>query len=145
MKRATAAGLGLGTVVVALGAWYLLRGKGADHGSEQPSDPWSTRDKAPVKPRRPDVPLGQGAMGGELPVLIDDDPAGALRMEGQVLGEGDKPVAGAIVILSSNPPRTTKSEDDGSFAFDALVARPYTLIARAPAGVAGPVTAVLTA
>jgi uncharacterized GH25 family protein len=144
MKRATAAGLGLGTVVVAAAAWFLLRGHETAHDTERPSDPSAAKDTGRAKPRRPDVPLGQGAIGGDLPVLIDDDPAGGLRLEGQVLGDGDKPVGGATVVLSANPPRTTTSEADGSFAFDGLVGRPYTLIARAPGGVAGPVSARLT-
>lgn len=79
-----------------------------------------------------------------LAVLTDDDPEGALRMEGQVIDADDKPVAGATVVLSSNPPRTTTTEEDGGFAFDGLVGRPYTLTARAVQGVAGPVTAKLT-
>src|SRR5439155_2026183 len=37
------------------------------------------------------------------------------------------------------------TEGDGSFAFDGLIARPYTLVARAAQGVAGPITARLTA
>lgn len=81
----------------------------------------------------------------DLPVLIDDDPRGALRLEGQVVDVDDHPVAGATVVLSSNPPRTATTEADGGFAFDALVARPYTLVARAAHGVAGPVTARLSA
>src|SRR5262249_39772144 len=49
------------------------------------------------------------------------------------------------VAVSSNPPRTTLTDTDGSFGFDKLVGRPYTLVARAPGGVGGPVTAKLTA
>ena len=56
-------------------------------------------------------------------VMIDDDPKGALRLEGQVIDGDDKPVKGATVVLSSNPPRTDVTEDDGTFAFDALVGR----------------------
>jgi protocatechuate 3,4-dioxygenase beta subunit len=85
--------------------------------------------------------------GGEAPtttVVVDDDPRGALRLEGVVFDADDKPVGGATVALSSNPPRTATTEADGTFAFDALVGRPYTLTARAAVGVAGPVTARLT-
>src|ERR1700733_10256636 len=81
----------------------------------------------------------------DVQVLIDNDPRGALRLEGQVVDVDDHPVAGATVVLSSNPPRTATTEADGGFAFDALVARPYTLVARAAHGVAGPVTARLNA
>ena len=47
-------------------------------------------------------------------------------------------------MLGANPPRTATTEADGGFAFDALVGRPYTLVARATQGIAGPVTARLT-
>jgi protocatechuate 3,4-dioxygenase beta subunit len=77
--------------------------------------------------------------------VTDDDVRGELRLEGQVVDAHDEPVGGATVVLSSNPPRTATTEADGSFAFDELVGRPYTLIARAKHGVAGPVTAKLTA
>jgi uncharacterized GH25 family protein len=78
-------------------------------------------------------------------VLVDDDPRGTLRLEGQVIDADERPVGGAIVVLSSNPARSATTEGDGSFAFDGLVGRPYTLVARAAKGVAGPVTAKLTA
>src|SRR5207302_4926750 len=102
MKRATAVGLGIGTVAAVLVAYYFVRHRDPDGQGEQPSDPWATggRGGGPARPHRADVPPG-GGMGGDLPVLIDDDPAGALRLEGQVLGEGDKGVGGATVVLSS--------------------------------------------
>ncbi|MGE0869575.1 MAG: collagen binding domain-containing protein [Kofleriaceae bacterium] len=78
--------------------------------------------------------------------MLDDDPRGTLRLEGQVVAAGDVPVAGATVVLSSNPPRTAVTEADGGFSFDGLIGRPYTLIARAgPMGIAGPITARLSA
>lgn len=78
-------------------------------------------------------------------VLFDDDPAGSMRLEGQVVDAEDHPVAGAIVTVSSHPPRTDTTGTDGGFNFDGLVARPYTLVAHGDKGVAGPVTAKLTA
>jgi uncharacterized GH25 family protein len=78
-------------------------------------------------------------------IIADDDPAGALRLEGQVVDRDTAPVGGAVVALSSQPPRQTRTAADGSFAFDGLLARPYTITARSQAGVAGPVTARLTA
>src|SRR3569623_2102599 len=78
------------------------------------------------------------------PVLGVDDPKGALRPVGQVVDGDEHPVGGATVVLSSNPPRTATTEADGSFAFDALVAHPYTLVARARQGIAGPGTARLS-
>jgi uncharacterized GH25 family protein len=79
-----------------------------------------------------------------MPILVDDDPRGDLRLEGQVVDTDDHPVAGALVVLSSNPPRTATTEADGAFAFDALVGRQYTLVARGKQGIAGPVSARLT-
>ena len=78
-------------------------------------------------------------------VVVDDDPRGTLRLEGQVVDSDEHPVSGATVTLGSNPPRTATTEADGGFVFDALVGRPYTLVARATRGIAGPVTAKLTA
>lgn len=77
-------------------------------------------------------------------VIVEDDRAGSLRLEGQVVTAEKRPVADAIVVLDSRPPRSTKTELDGSFSFDALAPRSYTLSARAAEGVAGPVAANLT-
>jgi uncharacterized GH25 family protein len=97
---------------------------------------------------RPKAPEGDRASdregGGPQAVLVDDDPKGELQLEGLVVDGDEKPVGGASVSVSSNPPRTVTSEADGSFAIAGLVARSYTLVARAPQGVAGPVTAKLT-
>ena len=71
--------------------------------------------------------------------------AGCEVTQGLVLGADDKPVEGATVVVSTNPSRQTTTDADGSFGFDKLVGRPYTLVARAPTGVGGPVTAKLTA
>src|SRR5258707_1075722 len=121
--------VGIVAVAVAFGLWL-----------------WRARTPVTGQPRgeRPN-------RGAEIDVapraLIDDDPKGALRLEGQVVDADDHPVGGATVVLSSNPPRTATSEADGGFAFDTLVSRPYTLVARAvtPSGIAGPITARLTA
>ncbi len=133
-------------VAVLVGGWFFfLRGGGGP--AKQPAatapskdDPWAGggKDRAPREPGdRGASPDGQ--------ILVDDDPIGALRLEGLVLTADDKPVEGATVVLSANPPRTATSDENGEFAFEKLVGRPYTLLARAPAGVAGPVTSKLTA
>ena len=81
----------------------------------------------------------------ELAPLADDDPRGTLRLEGLVLGPDDQPYGGAIVEVSTTPPRQATSGPDGAFAFDGLLARSYRLVAHGRAGVAGPVTARLGA
>jgi protocatechuate 3,4-dioxygenase beta subunit len=147
MKRSI--GVGLGVVAIVAGVVvYLLVGRGGGGSSGGGGGAITTTDehgpKAPVARGR----SGEGRdFGGPSSndALIDDDPKGALRLEGQVVGDNDQPVADATVVLSSNPPRTTATEKDGSFAFDALVGRPYTLIARGGGGIAGPITARLTA
>ncbi len=132
-------------VAVIAGGWYFfLRGDGAAPKkpvvASSKEDPWASARQQ--EPRRPE---GERGGGGDVQVLVDDDPAGALRLEGLVLSADDRPVEGATVVVSANPPRTTTTDENGAFAFEKLVGRPYTLLARAPAGVAGPVTAKLTA
>jgi len=119
--------------------WFGVRDRGGGHEQAATSAP-----VAPVRARAPEGG-GGGAGPGDLRVLQDDDPEGTLRLEGQVLGADDAPVGGAVVAIDSNPPRSTKSEADGSFSVDKLLPRAYTVVARAPAGVAGPVTARLSA
>ncbi len=53
--------------------------------------------------------------------------AGALRLEGVVLDDEERPLGGARVTLDGA--RTTTTEADGSFAFDDLAPRDYALIA----------------
>ena len=130
------------TIAVALAIWLRGRDK-----TEKPADGSANVVQKPAPPTAPTPRRGgpEADPGPQIPVMIDDDPKGTLRLEGQVLTEGDQPAAGVTVVLGSNPPRTAVSEGDGSFAFDELVGRPYTLVARGSGGIAGPVTARLTA
>ena len=135
MKRAVIlAGCALAIVGVVI-AW---RHRGGEDAAK--TDPGRGN---PAIPRSIDRAQG-GDPISQLPVLADDDPVGTLRLEGQVVGEADHPVAGATVVLVANPPRSVTTQADGSFLFEHLVGRSYTLLARAPGGVAGPVTARLT-
>ena len=139
--------LPIGVLVAVAGValwWFVLRDRGeaneAAGGATTARATMPTGAPAQRAQRGGDVDVGGGAQ-----LLIDDDPRGELRLEGQVIDEHDAPVGGVTVVLSSNPPRTTTSEADGGFAFDALVGRPYTLVARGAGKIAGPVTAQLTA
>lgn len=127
-------------IVAGLVGWWWWH-----HRSDAPAVPPETAGSAAPAPRAPEPARPRGEVEQQPRVVIDDDPTGALRLEGQVIDTDDQPVAGATVTISSRPQRTATSEADGGFAFDALVGRTYTLIARAPHGVAGPVTARLTA
>ena len=142
MRKPVLAVIALAAIGAALW-WFGLRNKSRSPAPGAKAAEVATPVGGDPAARKPAGP-GAGDRGGDLAVLVDDDPRGTLRLEGQVIDADDKPVAGATVVLSSNPPRTVTSGDDGAFAFDALVARPYTLIARAPQGVAGPLTARLT-
>src|SRR5688572_14083792 len=131
----------LGAVLVGIAVWFFFLRSPSRQAAPGPAAKTAAQPTTPQK--APEAHRG-AERDQPMVVLVDDDPKGALRLEGQVIDGEQKPVAGATVVLSSNPPRTTKSADDGGFVFDALVARPYTLTARAAQGVAGPVTAKLT-
>jgi protocatechuate 3,4-dioxygenase beta subunit len=79
------------------------------------------------------------ATGSVAELARDDDPKGALRLEGQVIDAADKPVANARVAIDSAPPREVVTEADGAFTFDGLLPRDYLVEATAAAGYAGPV------
>lgn len=127
-------------LVLGIGAWSWLRTTRSQVAPAPVAEHAATPTEAPRR-----GPAGGDDRGAALAVLIDDDPRGELRLEGLVLGADDKPVAGTTVVLAANPPRTTTTGEDGTFTFEALVGRPYTLVARGAAGVAGPITARLTA
>lgn len=126
-------------IVAGLAAWLWWsrdRTRVAEAPTVAAPKPAAVPGRAPP-PARDDGPIGPQ-------VMIDDDPKGTLRLEGQVIDRDEHPVAGATVVLDAHPPRTATTETDGSFAFEGLVGRPYTLIARGAGGAAGPVTARLT-
>lgn len=73
------------------------------------------------------------------PSIDPPDPDGPLRLEGQVLDEADQPVGGAVVWVSSQPPRSTTTEADGGFLFEKLLPREYAVTARSGDLIGGPV------
>src|SRR5690348_1719219 len=120
--------------IAGAGFWYWRthRGGSVDNTEQAPPATRATKIEpaaAPDKKPRDGQLEGPGAR-----VLVDDDPKGTLRLEGQVVDADDHPVAGATVVIGSNPPRTATTEADGAFAFDALVPRAYQVLARAKAG-----------
>ncbi len=137
----------LGTVVVVAGAgvllWQLTRddanaGKRDGTAAAPQPKPVRSTDTARADSNTAPPPVSMQ------PLSIDDDPIGPLRLEGIVLDDRDTPVAGAQVFLNSNPPRTATSGEDGTFAFDKLVGRMYSLTARADDAAGGPVIHRLT-
>ncbi len=130
-----------GLLVVGGGAfWWKSRG---GESKEKAPAAKAAEDSSRSSRPRGSSPSGGGAPADEQRVLVDDDPLGTLPLEGQVLDASDDPVGGAAVTVDSNPPRTVLTETDGSFSIPKLLAREYTVVARASKGVAGPVTARL--
>jgi len=128
MKRSQLAVLAL-AVAAGLALFFWRRSANAP-SPPPPVNPAKQADSKPPpdKPKAADHPKGEpGGPPPELAVSFDDDPVGGLRLEGQVVDSDDRPVAGARVFLSSNPRRQVKSELDGSFAFDKLVGRTYSV------------------
>ncbi len=126
-------------VVIGIIAVIVLR-RGGDEADKAAEPEVAAKPDKPVREARrmqaPDLP--------EARFLMDDDVAGNLRLEGQVVDSNKDPIEGALVWINSNPPREARSAEDGSFFFDKLGGRQYRLVAQADEGVAGPVTARLT-
>ncbi len=120
----------LGLAVIAAAVWFfLLRG-----GDGPAKDPTAGRSgdvgSAGTKPATPPPDRSGTGAGGSAPAWsLDPDRVGPLVLEGQVVDAAGNGVAGAEVWLASVPKRSTKTEDDGTFSFDKLVARTYELAA----------------
>lgn len=116
--------------VAAVAIWFLfLRGK--DDDKPKPADqarPAEIKPNATTTPTKTEheAPAPRGAAPKW---ALDVDKDGPLQLEGQVLGPDGKPVGGAKVWLGSVPPRSTTSEEDGSFTFEKLSGRTYHLSA----------------
>src|SRR4051812_39793266 len=124
MKPRLFAGLAV-AAALALVTWLVV-----SHRHDRPRPVAAATAAAPRPEARPHGERPGREDRGDATVLVDDDPAGGLRLEGLVLDADDRPVGGATVVVSANPSRTVKTETDGSFAFDKLVGRSYTLLAR---------------
>jgi len=72
------------------------------------------------------------------------DPKGKLCLEGQVVDRNQIGVEGALVAVDTRPPRSTRTDMDGSFAINKLAAREYIIEARAGLHTAGPASCRLS-
>lgn len=78
--------------------------------------------------------------------VTDEAPSkGALRIKGHVIDANGLPVAKAKIVIADAAGHEITSNSDGSFEFDGLAARRYTLFGYAASGIAGPVTVQLQA
>lgn len=100
----------------------------------------------PPKPTESDHAPSDGPAPKGLPPrwARDVDPEGELPLEGQVIDASGAGVGGAVVWLSSMPPRKATSEPNGEFRFEKLVGRTYSLTAKTATAVGGPVPVKLT-
>lgn len=88
---------------------------------------------------------GEPSAPPEVRLTNEVDPKGTLRLEGQVVDADEKPVGGVTVAISTVPPRFATTEGDGSFTFDGLIARSFSVSGRKGGDVAPAVTVALTA
>jgi hypothetical protein len=144
MQRKTVAGLALVVVLAGFAAyWFGIRGR-AERTSKAvaaESDPWA-RPRLDRPRDQPAAKDDRAEAGGTLPRLAHEiDPLGSFVVEGQVLDEDEHAVAGAVVRISSSPPRTATTNATGEFSFDKLLGRSYTFTARAGDKIGGPVNA----
>ncbi len=139
--------------VVALVLALLLTGHFAGWWSEAATK--TAGATGPAEARAPGARTGEARAGVAMQAVAgpgglvfaekEADPPGSLRLEGQVIDERDQPVAGAIVAIDSAPPRTTRTEADGSFEFEGLLPRAYEVEAREGERFAGPASVELHA
>src|SRR5687767_7474003 len=90
--------------VVALAAfagWFFFL-RDTSQGTK-PKPAVTSEGKTTDRPKAPED-RGGDRDGGLQAVLVDDDPKGELQLEGLVLDGDEKPVGGATVSVSSNPP-----------------------------------------
>ncbi|CAN5915018.1 hypothetical protein BH11MYX2_BH11MYX2_08390 [soil metagenome] len=129
--------------VAAIAVWFfVLRGHGQ---AVKPVEKGAGSDTAAAVAPSKDAPTdGKGPRGAAPRWELDEDREGPLRLEGQVVDASGEGVKGARVTLDSVPSRTATSEDDGSFSFDKLIGREYSLVAESSDMVGGPVAVKLT-
>ncbi len=134
MKASTKALAAVAVIVglVATGYFAGLFGK-SKAGDKTAATTASKKQKPPSKFTTQSKPALRfsASPNGVSVTLAGAAPDGTLRLEGQVIDDAERPVAGAIVAIGTNPARQTATESDGSFVFAKLSARTYELEARA--------------
>lgn len=144
MKRLGLLVLGLLVLGAGFLAWRGLRT--SEEGTPAAGKSAAAADKTKVTVRSQNVAArGLGlSEAATLPILPDADRAGSLRLQGLVLDPQELPVAGATVLLDSNPVRTARTEKDGTFVFTGLSPRAYQLEALQGSLQAGPLSVWLS-
>lgn len=129
--------------VIAAAIAGLVLGTSDERLDAPPHSPEATASRTTPRPRG--APSAHAPpQASVFPRQEPDEPEGALRLEGQVIDAEQLPVAGARVTLNTVPPRAIHTEANGTFTFEHLIPRTYSLHARHGALVAEPVEARLT-
>src|SRR5688572_4705698 len=109
-RRVALGGFAVIALAVVIG-WWAMHGSGPPAAHRQTTVAGGPSTTGHGRARSAELDPARGA--GDT-VQVDDDPVGALVLEGQVvLGDANHPVEGATVVLQSNPPRTVVTEADG--------------------------------
>ncbi len=141
MNRRVVGGVAALLLLAAAGWFFFVRDRGSKPATAPATTPAATAAQAGSATAKEGAP----PLVGLTPHWIRDaDKPGKLRLEGQVVDDHGDPIGAATITLDSVPPRTATSEADGSFAFDKLTGRDYTLAAIAGKRVGGPVKHRLT-
>jgi hypothetical protein len=128
-------GIGIACLLLLL-AGALWRGAGPAHVSGT-GGAKATRSLATVPKLGARTVLGPA--GVQVTARFDPDPAGVLRLEGQVIDPAEAPVEGAVVAIDTSPPRAATTDANGVFVFSSLPVRSFRLEAQAGDLYAGPV------
>ncbi|AKF84798.1 hypothetical protein MFUL124B02_04615 [Myxococcus fulvus 124B02] len=129
-------GIAVAVFVAVLAALVLSR-------QQEPAPAPRTSGQATTQP----APVPTTPPVREAPPLLrleDPEPEGPARLEGQVIDAEQMPVEGARVSLGTVPPRTMLTERNGTFSFERLHPRSYTLQAHKGTQAAAPVEVRLT-
>lgn len=133
----------LAAAIVAI--WFfVLRGDGSAKKETATTAGRNGEIKSTTQPEKPTNPARTAPRAVSANWTLDEDPEGHILLQGQVQGADGKGIGGAKVWIDSVPPRTTTSEEDGSFEFDKLVGRTYHLGAASGEMIGGPVGFKLT-
>ncbi len=128
-------------IILAVGvAGYLFVTKGDD----QSSDTAETQQTARKQTHKRTIKT-LAERENEAAFLFDDDPVGKKYLQGLVLDQNGKEVPDAIITVDSRPRKNKTTDENGSFTFEDLLPKTYSLTARSDKGVAGPVAVNMAA
>ena len=103
------------------GLFYWRHHSHKDNANTEANDKSKTKNQHKLPTiRKKDPAESRQRMPMNQVFSFDDDPEGDMMLEGIVLDEGEQPVPGVLVSLSSNPKRFAKTGEDGTFSFDQL-------------------------